>query len=117
MIWLDKEMCWEGPAIGRRKLSRKCRKAAIPTCLTAKAVLNLTRWEEMGMALSLLKLAGLDWEAPEISIASCRQSSHHNSSAKPTTTGSHLPIESADITSVGKREWKTQKHVAEQRGG
>jgi hypothetical protein len=66
----------------------------------------------MGMAQSLLKLAGLDWQVPDFSTVSRRQK--HLSvtiGAQPTTTtGLHLLVDSTGIKMLGEGEWKTKKH-------
>jgi hypothetical protein len=67
----------------------------------------------MGMAQSLLKLAGLDWQVPDFSTVSRRQK-HLTVSieACPTTTGLHLLVDSTGIKILGEGEWKTKKHGA-----
>ncbi len=52
LIWLDKEMRWQGSANGKQDRRPKFSDAAIQFCLTIKCLFNL--------AQSLLKLAGLD---------------------------------------------------------
>jgi Transposase DDE domain len=52
---------------GRRP---KYSEAAIQFCLTIKRLFNLALRQAMGMAQSLLKLAGLDWQVPGFSTVS-----------------------------------------------
>lgn len=116
LIWLDKDMCWHGGASGKRGRSRKYSESAIQFCLTIKSLFNLALRQAMGMAQSLLKLAGLDWEVPDFSTVSRRQK--HlvvTIGAQPTTTGLHLLVDSTGIKMLGEGEWKTKKHGADYR--
>jgi hypothetical protein len=70
----------------------------------------------MGMAQSLLKLAGLDWEVPDFSTVSRRQKHLAVTiTANATTTGLHLLVDSTGIKMLGEGEWKTKKHGADYR--
>lgn len=70
----------------------------------------------MGIAQSLLKLAGLDWQVPDFSTVSRRQKHLTVTiAANATTTGLHLLVDSTGIKILGEGEWKTQKHGAEYR--
>jgi len=66
LIWLDKDVCWHGITSGKQGRRRKYSEAAIQFCLTIKGLFNLALRQAMGMAQSLLKLAGLDWEVPAL---------------------------------------------------
>ena len=116
LIWLDKDMCWHGSGSSKRGRRQKYSEAAIQFCLTIKGLFNLALRQAMGMAQSLLKLAGLDWEVPDFSTVSRRQK--HLSvtiAAQPTTTGLHLLVDSTGIKMLGEGEWKTKKHGADYR--
>jgi len=116
LIWLDKDMCWHGSASGKRGRRPKYREAAIQFCLTIKSLFNLALRQAMGMAQSLLKLAGLDWQVPDFSTLSRRQK--HLSvtiGAQPTIKGLHLLVDSTGIKMLGEGEWKTKKHGADYR--
>ncbi|ATD61548.1 IS5/IS1182 family transposase [Janthinobacterium svalbardensis] len=116
LIWLDKDMCWHGNASGKRGRSPKYSEAAIQFCLTIKGLFNLALRQAMGMAQSLLKLAGLDWEVPDFSTVSRRQKHLAVTiEARPTTTGLHLLVDSTGIKMLGEGEWKTKKHGADYR--
>lgn len=109
-------MCWHGTSNGKRGRSRKYSEAAIQFCLTIKGLFNLALRQAMGMAQSLLKLAGLEWQVPDFSTVSRRQK--HlvvTISAHPTTTGLHLLVDSTGIKMIGEGEWKTKKHGADYR--
>ena len=56
--------------VGQRQ---KYSEAAIQFCLTIKGVFNLALRQAMGMVLSLLQIAGLDWKVPDFSTVSRRQ--------------------------------------------
>jgi hypothetical protein len=85
-------------------------------CLTIKGLFNLALRQAMGVARSLLKLVGLDWQVPDFSTVSRHQK--HLSvtiAAQPTTTGLHLLVDSTGIKMLGEGEWKTKKHGADYR--
>lgn len=109
-------MCWHGSASGKRGRQPKYSEAAIQFCLTNKGLFNLALRQVMGMAQSLLKLAGLDWQVPDFSTVSRRQKDLPVTiGAQPTTTGLHLPVDSTGIKMLGEGEWKTKKHGADYR--
>ena len=116
LIWLDKDMRWHGCASGKRGRSPKYSEAAIQFCLTIKGLFNLALRQAMGMAQSLLKLAGLDWQVPDFSTVSRRQKHLAVTiGARPTMTGLHLLVDSTGIKMLGEGEWKTKKHGADYR--
>ena len=83
---------------------------AIQLCLMIKGLFNLALHQAVGMAQSLLKLASLDWQAPDFSTVSRHQK--HLSvmiGAQPTTTGLHLLVDSIGMKMLGGGEWKTKK--------
>jgi hypothetical protein len=85
-------------------------------CLTIKNLLNLPLRQAMGMTQSLLRLAGLDWQAPDFRTVSRRQK-HLTVTigAQPTTTGLHPLVDSTGIKMLGEGEWKPKKHGADYR--
>lgn len=100
-------MSWHGSASGKRGCTPKYSEAAIQFCLTIKGLFNLALRQAMGMAQSLLKLAGLDWQVPDFSTVSRRQKHLAVSiEAQPTTTGLHLLVDSTGIKMLGEGEWK-----------
>jgi hypothetical protein len=116
LIWLDKEMRWYGCSSGKRGRSPKYSEAAIQFCLTIKGLFNLPLRQAMGMAQSLLELAGLDWQVPDFSTVSRRQKRLTVTiGAQPTTTGLHLLVDSTGIKMLGEGEWKIKKHGADYR--
>jgi hypothetical protein len=79
--------------------------------VTIKGVFNLALRQATGRAQSLLKLAGADWQVPDVSTVTRRQK--HLSvtiGAQLTTTELHLLVDSAGIKMLGEGEWKTKKH-------
>ena len=113
LIWLDKDMRWQGYASSKRGRSPKYSEAAIQFCLTIKGLFNLALRQAMGMAQSLLKLAGLDWQVPDFSTVNRRQKHLAVTiEARPTTTGLHPLVDSTGIKMLGEGEWKTKKDGA-----
>jgi hypothetical protein len=105
LISLDKDMRWHGSASGKRGRSPKYSEAAIQFCLTIKGLFNLALRQAMGMAQSLLKLAGLDWQVPDFSTVSRRQKHLAVTiGVQPTTTGLHLLVVSTGIKMLGEGE-------------
>jgi hypothetical protein len=70
--------------------------------------------QAMGMAQSLLELAGLNWEVPDFSTVSRRQKQLAVTIiANKTTPGLHLLVDSTGIKMLGEGERKTKKHGAD----
>jgi len=63
-------MRWHGGVTGKRGRGPKYSKAAIQFCLTMKSLYSLPLRQAMGMTQCLLRLAGLDWQAPGFDIVS-----------------------------------------------
>lgn len=102
-------MRWHGGASGKRGRSRKYSESAIQFCLTIKSLFNLGPRQEMGMAQSLLELAGLNWEVPDFSTISRR----HKHLA--VTIGAH---EDDGIAPAGRQHWHQdagQRRVEDQK--
>lgn len=115
-VWLDPEMCWDGKPTGKRGRCQKYSDEAVQFCLTIKSLFNLPLRQAMGMAQSLLKLAGLEWQVPDFSTVSRRQKHLAVTiKAHTTTTGVHLLVDSTGIKMLGEGEWKTKKHGADYR--
>jgi hypothetical protein len=108
-------MCWYGSASGKRGCSPKYSEAAIQFCLTIKCLFNLPLRQAMGMAQSLLELAGLDWRVPDFSTVSRRQKHLAVTIGAQPTTGLYLLVDSTSIKMLGEGEWKTKKHGADYR--
>ncbi|WP_194714281.1 IS5 family transposase [Noviherbaspirillum soli] len=116
LIWLDPAMNWHGQANGKRGRSPSFSAEAIQFCLSIKCLFSLPLRRAMGMAQSLLGLAGLDWPVPDYSTVSRRQKTMRVAiEVVPTTTGLHLLVDSTGIKMLGEGEWKTKKHGADYR--
>jgi hypothetical protein len=116
LIWLHPAMNWHGHASGKRGRSPRFSDEAIQFCLSIKCLFSLPLRQAMGMAQSLLGLAGLDWPVPDYSTVSRRQKTLQVAvEVAPTTTGPHLLVDSTDIKMLGEGEWKTKKHGADYR--
>jgi len=85
-IWFDPGMNWRAastgkpgrPLPGNGLLANHERRAtysdtAIQTCLALKVLFRLPLRQVIGLVVSLLKLAGLDWPVPDFSTLSRRQ--------------------------------------------
>ena len=58
MLWIDKEMSWQGEAAGKRGRIMTFSDAAIQFCLTIKGLFSLPLRQTTGFVESLLRLAG-----------------------------------------------------------
>jgi len=116
LIWLDPTMNWHGQPSGKRGRNQTFSDEAIQFCLSIKCLFNLPLRQAMGMAQSMLHLAGLAWPVPDYSTVSRRQKTLQVAiGAVPTTTGLHLLVYSTRIKMLGEGEWKTKKHGTEYR--
>lgn len=115
-IWLDKDLQWQGTAGGKLGRPQAFNDAAIQFCLSIKCLFGLALRQAMGFVESLLKQAGLDWVVPDYSTVCRRQKVLPVTiSARPSTAGLHLLVDSTGIKMLGEGEWKTKKHGAEYR--
>jgi hypothetical protein len=72
--------------------------------------------QTQGFVHSVLKLPGLDWQAPDYSTINRRQKRLTlEITARPSPGGLHLLVDSTGIKMLGEGEWKTKKHGAEYR--
>ena len=116
LIWLDQDMAWFAAPTGKRGRSPTFSDAAIQFCLSIKCLFGLPLRQSIGMVESLLKLAGLDWPAPDFSTISRRQK--HLRVVIPyqsSREGLHLLVDSTGIKMLGEGEWKRKKHGADYR--
>ena len=103
-------MNWHGQANGKRGRSPSFSDEAIQFCLSIKCLFSLPLRQAMGMAQSLLGLAGLDWPVPDYSTVSRRQKTLRVAiEVVPTTTGLHLLVDSTGIKMLSEGEWKTKR--------
>ncbi|MFM2069350.1 MAG: hypothetical protein RLZZ584_4259 [Pseudomonadota bacterium] len=66
-------MQWTAPASGKPGRPVAYSDAAVQCCLTMKVLFGLPLRQTQGFMHSLLKLSGLDWQAPDYSTISRRQ--------------------------------------------
>jgi hypothetical protein len=72
--------------------------------------------QTQGFVHSVLKLPGLDWQAPDYSTINRRQKRLTlEITARPSPGWLHLLVDSTGIKMLGEGEWKTKKHGAEYR--
>jgi hypothetical protein len=115
-IWLDKDMQWYAPASGKQGRQRIFSDAAIEFCLSIKCLFGLALRQSLGMVESVLRLAGLDWRAPDFSTVCRRQKTLRvQLSYRASTTALDLLVDSTGIKFLGEGEWKRKKHGAEYR--
>ncbi len=115
-VWLDRQMQWAAPASGKPGRPVVYSDAAVQCCLTMKVLFGLPLRQTQGFVRSLLKLSGLEWQAPDYSTIGRRQ--QHLTveiTARPSTGGLHLLVDSTGIKMLGEGEWKTRKHGADYR--
>lgn len=65
LIWVDEDMAWRAPPVGRPGRPAVFSDATIQFCLSIKVLFMLPLRQTAGMAASLLKLVGLDWPTPD----------------------------------------------------
>jgi hypothetical protein len=73
LIWLDKDMVWLAPKIGRNGRPPVFSDAAVQFCLMVNVLFGLPLRQTTGMVGSIVQLAGLDWPVPDFSTLSRRQ--------------------------------------------
>ena len=116
MLWIDKEMSWQGEAAGKRGRIMTFSDAAIQFCLTIKGLFSLPLRQTTGFVESLLRLAGLTWPVPDYSTLCRRQKTITvDIPYRPSEKGLHLLVDSTGIKMLGEGEWKRKKHGAEYR--
>ncbi|MDW3225544.1 MAG: IS5 family transposase [Paracoccaceae bacterium] len=110
-IWFDPEMIWTPPPSGKRGRQQQFSDAAIQTCLTLKVLFGIPLRQTTGFVQSLLRLAGLDWVAPDFSTLSRRQKKLNVSLPYRGSKGPlNLLIDSTWIKVEGEGEWNARKH-------
>ena len=115
-VWLDPDIQWYSTACAKPGRSKTFSDAAIQFCLTVNCLFNLPLRQALGLAQSLLRLAGLPWVVPDYSTLCRRQKDLHvQVHYRPSCSGLHMLADSTDIKFLGEGEWKTKKHGAERR--
>ena len=115
-IWLDKDMQWYASDSGKRGRQRVFSDAAIQFCLSIKCLFGLALRQSLGLAESLLRMAGLNWRAPDYSTVCRRQKTLRVPLPyRASTSALDLLVDSTGIKFLGEGEWKRKKHGAEYR--
>lgn len=74
-MWFDAEMEWFAAPDGRPGRPLRFSDRAIEFCLTLKGLFQLPLRQVTGLTQSLLRMAGLDWPAPDYTTLCRRQKS------------------------------------------
>lgn len=103
LVWIDKEMAWNGVPTGKHGRSKTYSDAAIQFCLMIKNLYELGLRQTIGMVKSLLELANVDWSVPDFSTLSKRQKSLIvNIPYRSPSNGLHLLLDSTGIKMLGE---------------
>lgn len=115
-IWFDPDMVWYAERSGKPGRPETFSDAAIQVCLTFKVLFGLPLRQTVGLIESLIRMAGLDWPAPDVSTL-CRRQARiavripHCASGQPLT----LLVVSTGIKLRGDGEWLVRKHGTSRR--
>ena len=111
LVWLDREMEWSAPKLGRPGRPQTFSDAAIQFCLSIKVLFGLALRQAIGMVESLLKLAGLDWPVPDYSTLCRRQKTVSIQIPFRRAGGDlNLLVDSTGVKMRGDGEWQVRKH-------
>ena len=111
LIWLDRDMSWHAPHEGRPGRPPVFSNAAIQFCLSIKVLFKLPLRQTAGMVTSVLRLAGLDWPAPDYSTLCRRQRTLKVQIPYRRADGPlNLLVDSTGIKFLGDGEWQARKH-------
>ena len=111
LVWLDREMEWTAPKLGRPGRPQTFSDAAIQFCLSIKVLFGLALRQAIGMVASLLKLAGLDWPVPDYSTLCRRQRTVTIQIPFRRSDGNlNLLVDSTGVKMRGDGEWQVRKH-------
>ncbi len=111
LIWVDKEMAWLAPREARPGRPPVFSDAAIQFCLPIKVLFKLPLRQTAGMVASLLRLAGLDWPAPDYSTLCGRQKTLAvQIPYRRADALLNLLVDSTGIKFLGDGEWQARKH-------
>jgi Transposase DDE domain len=110
-IWFDPATIWLAEPSGKRGRPATFTDAAIQACLTLKALFGLPLRQTTGLVTSLLKLAGLEWAAPDFGAVSCCQKGLNVAIPYRRSSGAlHLLVDSTRIKAEGEGEWFARKN-------
>ncbi|OED50504.1 transposase [Rhodobacteraceae bacterium (ex Bugula neritina AB1)] len=116
LVWFDRDMTWFAERCGKRGRPETFSDAAIQFCLSVKVLFGLPLRQTSGMVASLLKMAGLDWPAPDFSTLCRRQKTLKVQIPYRRADGPlNLLVDSTGIKFLGDGEWQVRKHGASRR--
>ncbi|SNT76810.1 IS5 family transposase [Paracoccus seriniphilus] len=116
LVWFDPDTAWHAGKTGKRGRPEAFSDAAIQTCLTLKVLFGLPLRQTVGLVESLIRMAGLDWPAPDYSTL-CRRQARigvqipYRRSGKPL----NLLVDSTGVKFRGDGEWLARKHGSSRR--
>jgi IS5 family transposase len=119
-LWITPEalVAWRPACTGRRGGQPKFSDVAIETALTLRILFHLPLRQAEGFLRSILRIMGLDLEAPDHTTLSRRgQSLALDLRAIPHQGPIHLLIDSSGLAAFGEGEWAAAKHGAKGRRG
>jgi hypothetical protein len=109
-------MTWFAKRNGKRGRPETFSDAAIQFCLSVKVLFGLPLRQTSGLVSSLLKMAGLDWPAPDFSTLSRRQRTLNVQIPYRRVDGPlNLLVDSTGIKFLGDGEWQVRKHGTSRR--
>lgn len=111
LIWLDKETTWFALHEGSSGRPAVFFDPATQICLTVKVLFKLPLRQTTGMVDSLLKMASLDWAAPDYATLCRRQKMLAVQIPYRRVDGPmNLLVDSTGITFLGDGECQARKH-------
>ncbi|MCP5068238.1 MAG: IS5 family transposase, partial [bacterium] len=119
-LWITQEAleAWRPAPTGNRGAQPKFSALATETALTLRLVFHLPLRQAEGFLRSILRIMGLDLEAPDHTTLSRRgQSLAFDLCAVPHQGPTHLLIDSSGLAAFGEGEWAAAKHGAKGRRG
>ena len=109
-------MVWMPSPTGKGGRRQQFSDAAIQACLTLKVMFGMPLRQTTGFVESLLKLAGLGWEAPDFStLCRLQMMLNVNLPYRGGTGPLNLLIDSTGIKTEGEGEWNARKHGGSKR--
>lgn len=111
LILIDPEVLWLAEPAGEMDRSAVLSGAAIQLYLSVKVLFKLPLRQRVGIVRALLKLAGLDWPAPEYTTLRRRQKTLAVQVPYRRPDGPlSLLVDCTGIKFLGDDEWHTRKH-------
>ena len=112
-LWFAPEAidAWNARPTGRRGAQPQFSDVAIETALTLRLIFHLPLRQTEGFVRSILRLMGLDLEAPDHTTLSRRgRCLLIDLRVQPTSDPLHLVVDSSGLAAFGEGEWAAVKH-------